>query len=93
MPFERITASGRVPEQSKNRPREALRLTRIILQNRWSTTMSLLAGRVAIVTGGASGIGQATALLLASEGARVLVGDVRPAPEQSRTLPRPELNT
>jgi len=32
--------------------------------------------RAVIVTGGASGIGKATALLLAREGARVLVGDV-----------------
>lgn len=33
-------------------------------------------GRTVIVTGGASGIGKATAFLLAREGARVLVGDV-----------------
>jgi 2-hydroxycyclohexanecarboxyl-CoA dehydrogenase len=32
--------------------------------------------RTVVVTGGASGIGKATALLLAREGARVLVGDV-----------------
>ncbi len=38
-------------------------------------TNDYLAGRVAIVTGGASGIGRATALLLARHGARVFVGD------------------
>ncbi len=35
----------------------------------------MLEGRVALVTGGASGIGRATALRMAEEGARVLVAD------------------
>jgi 2-hydroxycyclohexanecarboxyl-CoA dehydrogenase len=35
-----------------------------------------LKGRTAIVTGGASGIGRATALLLAREGAKIFIGDI-----------------
>jgi NAD(P)-dependent dehydrogenase (short-subunit alcohol dehydrogenase family) len=38
-----------------------------------------LVGRVAVVTGGASGIGLATARRFAAEGAHVVVGDVDPA--------------
>ncbi len=40
-----------------------------------------LAGRSALVTGGASGIGRAIALALAAEGVAVAVADLRPAPE------------
>jgi NAD(P)-dependent dehydrogenase (short-subunit alcohol dehydrogenase family) len=39
------------------------------------------AGRVAVVTGGAGGIGAATARRLAGEGAGVVIADVRPADE------------
>jgi NAD(P)-dependent dehydrogenase (short-subunit alcohol dehydrogenase family) len=43
--------------------------------------MPEFSGRVAIVTGGADGIGRATALLLARRGAKVFVGDYRPKAE------------
>ena len=38
--------------------------------------MGLLDGKVAVVTGGASGMGQATVLRFLEEGARVVVGDL-----------------
>ena len=38
---------------------------------------AILAGRVAVITGGASGIGRATAMLLAKQGAHVFIGDYR----------------
>lgn len=48
-----------------------------------------LDGQIAVVTGGSSGIGRATALLLAREGATVFVGDFDPVPangSESREL-------
>lgn len=45
----------------------------------------MLAGKSALVTGGASGIGRAAALVLAREGARVLVADL-PGPGAEETV-------
>jgi len=46
-----------------------------------------LAGKVAIVTGGAQGIGRAIAAGLAAEGARVVIADLRRAEEAAAELP------
>jgi NAD(P)-dependent dehydrogenase (short-subunit alcohol dehydrogenase family) len=43
-----------------------------------------LANRVAVVTGGSSGIGRATAVLLARHGATVFVGDLEPRSENEQ---------
>lgn len=45
-----------------------------------------LSGRVAVITGGASGIGRATAMLLAEQGVRVFVGDYRLRSENQQTF-------
>lgn len=44
--------------------------------------MGMLEGKVAIITGSGRGIGAATAQLLASEGASVIVSDLDPAPAE-----------
>jgi NAD(P)-dependent dehydrogenase (short-subunit alcohol dehydrogenase family) len=47
---------------------------------------SRFAGRTAVVTGAASGIGAATAVRLAAEGAAVVLADVRPADEVAERI-------
>jgi NAD(P)-dependent dehydrogenase (short-subunit alcohol dehydrogenase family) len=49
--------------------------------------MSRLEGRVAIVTGGAQGIGRAIADGLAAEGARIVIADLKGAEEAAKEFP------
>src|SRR5688500_20400215 len=47
--------------------------------------MSTLDGKVAIISGAATGIGRATALVFAAAGARLMLTDVRPAELEKTT--------
>ncbi|KAK9874730.1 hypothetical protein WA026_005545 [Henosepilachna vigintioctopunctata] len=54
--------------------------------NGYSDSMSCLMGKTAIVTGGNSGVGYGTAILLASRGCRVIIADVVDAEESKNEI-------
>src|SRR3954469_12915220 len=66
---------GRVGHSSGSRPRVAGEKVRAK-----GSIVRELEGRVAVVTGGASGIGRALAHRFAAEGMRLVLADVEPAP-------------
>jgi NAD(P)-dependent dehydrogenase (short-subunit alcohol dehydrogenase family) len=49
--------------------------------------MGRLAGKIAFITGAGAGIGRATALAMAREGAQVVVAEINTVARSPRTLP------
>ena len=79
----RLLLMQRTPE---NRPTSRLACIRPRLLRTSVASMAKLAGRAAIVTGGAKGIGRHYSFALAAEGARVMIADIADGEEVAREI-------
>ena len=64
-----MIVSGTISDESRGEP------TQVRPKSTGTNAVGMLEGKVGIVTGGGAGIGRATALLFAQEGARVVVAE------------------
>src|SRR4051794_2736795 len=69
-----MTGQNTIPDNSRGSSEDSSEET--VARDRLSRLSRSVAGKVAIVTGAASGMGRATAYLFADEGARVVVADI-----------------
>src|SRR5271169_3736803 len=85
---DRRPADARIHPSSRSRLRQVHRSPCAKARTREIRVMGRLDGRVAIVTGGAKGIGRHYSLALAAEGARLMIADIADGAEVADTIAR-----